>query len=274
MTGLGQYEEAIAELSEAIRLEPRLVAAYFNRGGAYRHLGMLRPAEADYEEVLRLQPKLVMAAAGLGEVRALLQIPTRSAPLGVSVESDPASARQQRTRGDALWGRGDWSGALGAYDKAVESDPDDLETLALRGWARLISGRPGPALDARRWLDRRGWRDPLAPYMALLGVLAARRDVQSDAAETFLSEGLANTRPPDWPAPLFRFLKHTLPTTALIAAADTPDHQSEAHVVIGLDLLYRGERTAAVEHLRRAAELGSDRSIARALARATLRRSQ
>ncbi len=164
--------------------------------------------------------------------------------------------------------------AVVAYGKALKADPENLETLAFRGWSRLIAGEPGGSQDARLWLDRKGWRDAFAPYMALLGVLAARSDGQAETADLFLNEALANTRPPGWPAPVFRYLKHTMPSTELIAAADTADHQSEAYLVIGLDLFLGGQPIAATEPLRKAAEKGSERSIARDLARATLHRIQ
>jgi tetratricopeptide (TPR) repeat protein len=272
LIGLGRCEAAIADLTEAIRLEPTLVPAYVNRGGAYRRLGMLPEAESDYEKALRLEPKLMLAETGLAQVRDLLRLRSSSEPMEVFSQADLATARRHRAEADALRARGDWSGAVASYSKALEADADDLESLAFRGWSRLIAGEPGAVADARLWLDRKGWRDPFAPYMALLGVLAARSEDQAKTADLFLDEAMANTRPPGWPAPLFRYLKRTMPSADLLAAADTPDHQSEAHLVIGLHLFLGGQRTSAMEPLRQAAEHGSERSIARALARATLDR--
>ena len=85
-------------------------------------------------------------------------------------------------------------------------------------------------------------------------------------------EALANIRPPAWPSPLFRYLRRTLPSMDVLSAADGLEQQTEARAVIGVDLLHRGERTAAIEHLRWARDHGLDRSIARDLARETLRR--
>jgi tetratricopeptide (TPR) repeat protein len=233
---------------------------------------MLHEAESDYETVLRLEPKLMLAESGLAQVRDLLRPRSRSEPMEVFAQADLATAHRHRAEADALRAKGDWSGAVASYSKAVEADPDDLELLAFRGWSRLIAGEPGAFADARFWLDRKGWRDTFAPYMALLGVLAARSEGQAKTADLFLDEALANTRPPGWPAPLFRYLKRTMPSADLVAAADTPDHLSEAHVVIGLHLFLGGQRTSAMEPLRQADEQGSARSIARDLARATLHR--
>ena len=272
LIGLRRYDEAVADLTEALRLNPSLVPAYVNRGGAYRQLGMLEQAKSDYEDVLKLAPGLALAEAGLAQVHELIRLHSHAAPMEVFALADPAAARRHRAEADVLRARGDWSGAVASYGKALEADPDNFESLAFRGWSRLIAGESGAADDARLWLDRKGWRDPFAPYMALLGVLAARGENHPDIAEIFLDEALANTRPPAWPAPVFRYLKHTIPAADLVSSADTPDHQAEAHVVIGLDLYLGRQPLAATDPLRRAAAQGSERSIARDLARATLAR--
>ena len=45
---LGQYERAIEDFDEAIRLNPQSAIAYNNRGVAYERLGKTREAELDY----------------------------------------------------------------------------------------------------------------------------------------------------------------------------------------------------------------------------------
>lgn len=49
-------DSAIADYSEAIRADPKRVAAYFNRGNAWRAKGELDRAAADYSEAIRLDP--------------------------------------------------------------------------------------------------------------------------------------------------------------------------------------------------------------------------
>jgi len=57
----GKLEEAIAEYSEAIRLEPRLVPAYYIRGVTYAQLGQYERAVQDYDEAIRLNPQYAQA---------------------------------------------------------------------------------------------------------------------------------------------------------------------------------------------------------------------
>ncbi len=51
-----RFDKAIVDLSEAIRLEPGLVGAFAQRAYAYVQTGETEKAIADYDEVLRLQP--------------------------------------------------------------------------------------------------------------------------------------------------------------------------------------------------------------------------
>ena len=53
----GQLDEAIADYSEAIRLNPKFVRAYYNRGIAWNAKGESDKAIADYNEAIRLNPK-------------------------------------------------------------------------------------------------------------------------------------------------------------------------------------------------------------------------
>ena len=52
-----QYDRAIVEYSEAIRLDPRSTEAYFNRGLAFEAIGSDRNALEDFSAVIRLNRK-------------------------------------------------------------------------------------------------------------------------------------------------------------------------------------------------------------------------
>jgi tetratricopeptide (TPR) repeat protein len=57
----GDLKSAITNFSEAIRLDPKLVTAYNNRGLVYYEKHELDKAIADFNEAIRLDPKLTSA---------------------------------------------------------------------------------------------------------------------------------------------------------------------------------------------------------------------
>jgi len=59
---LEQYEAAIEDFDQAIRLDPKDVTAYYNRGIAKVSLEQYETAIQDYDQAIRLEPKLAAAA--------------------------------------------------------------------------------------------------------------------------------------------------------------------------------------------------------------------
>jgi tetratricopeptide (TPR) repeat protein len=51
------YDRAIADYSQAIRLDPKYAVAYINRGISYEAKGDNDRAIADYDQAIRLDPK-------------------------------------------------------------------------------------------------------------------------------------------------------------------------------------------------------------------------
>jgi tetratricopeptide (TPR) repeat protein len=54
--GKKQYDEAVADYSRAIGLDPVFDKAYTNRGNAYWHLGQFEKSFADYQTAIKLNP--------------------------------------------------------------------------------------------------------------------------------------------------------------------------------------------------------------------------
>ena len=81
----GSLDEALADLNEAIRIDPYSTYAHWNRAEIYRHKGELTSAKADYERALSLGPR----AQDKPKIEAAL------ATLGSAAESEPATQAAQ-----------------------------------------------------------------------------------------------------------------------------------------------------------------------------------
>ena len=65
---LEEFERAVQDYDEAIRLDPELALAYLFRGIAYDELGEYDQAALDYGEATRVDPKLAPAYGNRGIV--------------------------------------------------------------------------------------------------------------------------------------------------------------------------------------------------------------
>ena len=63
-----EYDKAIADFNEAIRLDPKLALAFTDRGNAWRAKKEYDKAIADFNEVIRLDPKNAWAYNSRGSV--------------------------------------------------------------------------------------------------------------------------------------------------------------------------------------------------------------
>src|SRR5215470_2695496 len=64
-----EYDKAIADFTEALKLEPKRLTAYFNRGIAWFQKKEYDKAIADYTEVIKLDPKFIRAYINRGVAR-------------------------------------------------------------------------------------------------------------------------------------------------------------------------------------------------------------
>jgi tetratricopeptide (TPR) repeat protein len=271
---IGQYDRAIEDLSEAVRLAPGNAIVHLNRGNVYARLGFKEQAVGDYETVTRLDPRLIAfygGAAKLLEDMGRNNLAIRDEKK-LALQSDPAELELHVEQGNALRAQGDWKGAIAEFDRVIERDPQRAEAYVARGWARFCAGEAGAQTDARSFLNLKGWRDRLSPYMALLGFLGSRRDGKENDARTFLDEAISSSAQTTWPVPVLRFLRHDISANALLEAAASDTQKTEAHTFLALELLQRGDLKKAREHLTWVREKGASRSIATDLAKATLER--
>jgi tetratricopeptide (TPR) repeat protein len=98
----GDYDRAIADFTEAIRLDPNFALAYRSRGAAYHAKGDYDRAVADSTEAIRL---------------------------------NPGDAVDYRNRGRAYHSKGDYDRAVADFTEAIRLDPNDANGYEWRSLA-------------------------------------------------------------------------------------------------------------------------------------------
>jgi tetratricopeptide (TPR) repeat protein len=130
-----QYDAAIADFTECVRLDPEDVGALVWRGYAYSRVGQYSAAIADYTNVVRLHPHNVEALSYRGHAYSDLgRYDAAIADYTEVVRLDPKYV-------GALWNRGLIYNDLGEYDKAskdldeaVRLNPNDAATNSGLAW--------------------------------------------------------------------------------------------------------------------------------------------
>ena len=121
---LGRPEEAAAAASEALSLDPRLVAAHSNLGVANRALGHREAAIQNFRAAAALQPSYADAHANLGVILTELERPEEAeAPLRTAARLAPQSAETHYNLGNALLRQLRFPEARDVYFEALRLRP-------------------------------------------------------------------------------------------------------------------------------------------------------
>src|SRR5262245_58247121 len=128
------YERAIADYSEAIRLVPANAPAFLGRGNAYASKGDRDRAIADYSEAIRLDSKYAFAFNNRGVAYKNKGDYDRAiSDYSEAIRLDPKLAFAFSNRGYAYLNKGDRDRAITDLDEAIRLDPKHTEAFNNRG---------------------------------------------------------------------------------------------------------------------------------------------
>ena len=118
------YPEAIKDYTEAIRLDPNSAEAYYNRGGVKSDLGDYQEARKDYDKAIEIDPKNAPAYNNRGIAKALLKdYQGAIQDLTEAIRLHPKSAQAYYNRGNAKALLEDYQGAIKDFTKAIRLHP-------------------------------------------------------------------------------------------------------------------------------------------------------
>ena len=139
--GKNDYDAAITAFTEALRLDPKNIDAYYKRGMAYEVKGVYDNAITDFTEAIRLNPSFSLVYS---------------------------------ERGNAFDGKGEHDKAIADYTEAIRLDPKDAVSQNGLAWLRATCSeerfRDGQrAIDhATKACELTKWK-----YWGCVGTLAA-----------------------------------------------------------------------------------------------------
>ncbi|MBN2021958.1 MAG: trypsin-like peptidase domain-containing protein, partial [Pirellulales bacterium] len=115
-----EYDRAIADYTEAIRLDPKNALAYFFRGFAYRHKHEYDSAIADFTEAIRLDPKDADAYVwrGFAYLRKY-EYDRAIADFTEAIRLKPEYALAYSGRGDAYRLKHEYDSAIADFTEAI-----------------------------------------------------------------------------------------------------------------------------------------------------------
>ena len=139
----GDLDHAIADYSEAIRLNPTepLALALTFRGAAYHRKGDDDHAMADYEEAIRIFPKNASAYSNRGITFAARNEDDRAiADYSEAIRIDPTFAAAYLYRGIVYHKKRDYDHAIADYSDAIRIEPKYAAAYDNRGQVYFAKG--------------------------------------------------------------------------------------------------------------------------------------
>jgi tetratricopeptide (TPR) repeat protein len=143
----GEYDKAIKDYDECIRLDPKYADAYNNRANAYLNKEDYDRAIHDYDEAIRLDPKNAVAYYNRGNAYEAKNDHERAfRDYNKAIHLDPKDAVAYYNRGTAFFTKKDYDRALPDYDEAIRIDPKYADAYNSRGLAYLAKSDYDQAL--------------------------------------------------------------------------------------------------------------------------------
>ena len=172
------YDSAITDLTQAIKLDPQNSSDYYNRALAYLETNRRSLAIADFDAALRLRPSDSLALLGRGQAR-LMDGDERRAE-----EDFDAAVKVAPDNYQVLFRRADAYRKAGRFERAIESFTALIAKFPDARRESSLTGRCRARLGLGRRLDQ-----AIADCDAALGLKAADRGALTARAQALFKLG-------------------------------------------------------------------------------------
>lgn len=138
----GRYTEAITQLEQAIAINPRVVAPYFELASLYRRINQEEMAVAIYNRVLEFAPENERAYLRLCETYAAKGLFREGEPFCQrALDINPLYADAHRMQGQLRYSRRNYEGAIDSFNTCISLGSQAVECYYLRGLAHYFLGQ-------------------------------------------------------------------------------------------------------------------------------------
>jgi tetratricopeptide (TPR) repeat protein len=136
------FEQAIADFSQALKLDPNNAKIYVERGNAYGDKGDNDRAIADYDQAIRLNPNFAEAYSNRGNAYLSKGDHDRAiADYDQAIRLNPNFAEAYYNRGNSYYVKRDYDRAIADYEAALRINPNHANARTWLENARRQRGR-------------------------------------------------------------------------------------------------------------------------------------
>jgi tetratricopeptide (TPR) repeat protein len=252
----GDYDRAIQGYDDAIRLDPNDPRAYDGLGAAYFIKGDRDRAIQDFSEAIRLDPNDAIAYSSRGVV--YVDIGDRDHAVrdfDDAIRADPKYAIAHYNRGNAYFDIGDYGHAIREYGDAIRLNPNFAEPYYNRGDANLFQSNLTAAISDYEHVISSEPSSSMIGYAALMLHVAMKQQGRDDAQQ--LAPVVQAADLSKWPGPLLRLYLGQVTADEVMAVAanagtNTQKEDCEANYFSGEDALMHNQPTTALTRFKAA----------------------
>jgi tetratricopeptide (TPR) repeat protein len=253
----GDYDRAIQDFNEVIRLNPNFASAHYSRGTAYEGKGDYDRAIQDYNEAIRLNPNDTRAYNNRGLAHERKDDYERAIQdYNEAIRLDPNDTSAHYNRGNAYEDKGDYNRAIQDYNEAIRLNPNFALAYEKRGDAYLFQSNLTAAIANFEDAISAARSSNTAVYAALMLHVAMKRQGHDDAHQLAAVAAAADLS--KWPGPVLKLdLGQMTADEVMVAAANSGAdlqrwHVCEANYFTGEDALLHHQRATALARLKAA----------------------
>jgi tetratricopeptide (TPR) repeat protein len=143
----GEFGKAVADLKQAIRLEPDVAIPHGNLGYALHRQERFEEAAAEYREVIRLKPDHAVAHGNLGvALHDQGKLDEAVAEFREAIRLGPDSPTAHSVLAQTLRAKGNYDEAIAEFREAIRLQPDNARYHCGLGWALDDEGKRDEAI--------------------------------------------------------------------------------------------------------------------------------